>query len=172
MTKKLQILQDSLTKKEDLFSDKLQNHFATTKESNGQPLNDKRNGTATLNRWERQNDALRRLNKSIEKTKSAIENEQGKITHTEHVKQKFPPEILYRIESGELIQWRKYPNILFVAGVDKARIYWDEKNKVISHKYARSMTNPDMYKKFAKAFNSLLISLQKAQHESTAKESH
>ena len=54
MTKRLDILKNSLAKKEKEFDAKLQNHFDTVKLANGQPLNDKRNGRATINLWERQ----------------------------------------------------------------------------------------------------------------------
>ena len=50
MSKRLEILKNSLVKKEQQFNEKLQTHFDTVKQSNGQPLNDKRNGQATLNK--------------------------------------------------------------------------------------------------------------------------
>ena len=43
MSKRLEILKQSLAKKEELFSQKLDDHFSTVKQANGQPLNDKRN---------------------------------------------------------------------------------------------------------------------------------
>lgn len=71
-TKRLEILEKSLIKKEFEFSRRLENHIQDVKRANGQPLNDKRNGRATLNRWDKQNESLRRLNDSIKKTKDAI----------------------------------------------------------------------------------------------------
>ena len=47
MTKRLDILKASLEKKEAAMDAKISEHFATVKEANGQPLNDKRNGAAT-----------------------------------------------------------------------------------------------------------------------------
>ena len=70
--KKLEILKQSLAKKEQELQRRFDVHFATVKQANGQPLNDKRNGQATLNKWEKQNNAIRNLKDSIEKTKSAI----------------------------------------------------------------------------------------------------
>ena len=69
MSKKLEILKQSLEKKEQQLNSKFDQHFATVKQANGQPLNDKRNGQATLNKWERQNEGIRTMQKSIEATK-------------------------------------------------------------------------------------------------------
>lgn len=159
MSTRLEILKNSLAKKEALFSDKLQAHMDDVRSANGQPLNDKRNGQSTLNRWERQNDGLRTLQDSIQKTKDAIEREEGKIAGCEYVKNNLPTQILEMVELGELIQWRKYPHIFFVKGVDKARIIWD-KGKVM-HKYSQSITDKEQWKKFAQTFNSLSNSLNK-----------
>ena len=75
MTKRLEVLKASLVKKEAELDRRMQAHFDTVKEANGQPLNDKRNGQATLNKWEKQNDAIRNQQAEIEKTKRAIEFE-------------------------------------------------------------------------------------------------
>ena len=159
MTKKLEILKRSLEKKERLFDEKLANHIATVKQSNGQPLNDKRNGRATLNKWDKQNDALRNLKESIEKTKRAIEIEEGKISNVESAKETLPTEILTLIETGELIQWRKHPQIFFVKGVDKARIVWDKKTKKVAHRFYKEISEKDQRALFAKIYNKLHSSL-------------
>ena len=125
MSKRLEILKNSLAKKEQQLNAKFDEHFATVKQANGQPLNDKRNGQATLNKWERQNEGIITLKKSIEATKQAIEKEESKIKGVEHVNTFIPAEILKLVESGDLIQWRKHPHTFFVPGVDKARIVWD-----------------------------------------------
>lgn len=52
-TNRLTILEDSLVKKEAEFQRRLDAHFADVKRGNGQPMNDKRNGQATLNRWDK-----------------------------------------------------------------------------------------------------------------------
>lgn len=130
MSKRLEILKNSLAKKEALAEEKLRQHFASVKQANGQPLNDKRDGYATLRKWGKQEDSIRNLMQSIEKTKLAIEIEEDKIYK---VKNADIPEFLKPlIESGELIQWRKYPNRFFVPGVPKARIIWDNKKKQFS----------------------------------------
>ena len=155
MSKRLEILKASLAKKQQILDEKFAIHFATVKQANGQPLNDKRNGQATLNKWEKQNQGIRAQKESIEKTKNAIEIEEGKIADVEHAKQSLPSEILALIESGELIQWRKHPNTFFVEGVDKARMVWDKKKKTLAHRYVRAIQDQEQRSKFAKLYNSL-----------------
>lgn len=155
MTKRLEILKNSLLKKENELAAKIDNHFKTVKQANGQPLNDKRNGRATLNKWEQQNNSIRTLKESIEKTKRSIEIEEGKIREVQLTNEVIPKEITELIEKGELIQWRKHPNFFFVPGVEKARIFWDEKKKLIMHRYVGMISDPEQRKKFARIYNSL-----------------
>ena len=155
MSKKLEILKQSLAKKEQELQRRFDVHFATVKQANGQPLNDKRNGQATLNKWERQNDAIRTAKESIEKTKRAIEFEEGKIKGVEHVNTFIPKEILQLVESGILIQWRKHPHTFFVDGVDKARIVWLEKTKQVAHKFVSKIKEQEQRTKFVRVFNPL-----------------
>ncbi len=155
MSKKLEILKQSLAKKEEQLNAKFDQHFATVKQANGQPLNDKRNGQATLNKWERQNEGIRTMQKSIEATKQAIEIEEYKIKGVEHANTFIPVEIQKLVETGELIQWRKHPHTFFVPGVDKARIVWDEKRKVVAHKFVSAITVQDQRTKFVRIFNPL-----------------
>ena len=155
MSKKLEILKQSLAKKEQQLNAKFDEHFATVKQANGQPLNDKRNGQATLNKWERQNDGIRNLQKSIENTKQAIEIEEGKIKCIEHTNTFIPAEILKLVETGKLIQWRKHPHTFFVPEVDKARIIWDEKRKVVAHKFVSQITVQEQRTKFVRIYNPL-----------------
>ena len=155
MSKKLEILKQSLAKKEQQLNAKFDQHFATVKQANGQPLNDKRNGQATLNKWEQQNEGIRTMQKSIEATKQAIEIEEGKIKGVEHANTFIPAEILKLVESGDLIQWRKHPHTFFVQGVDKARIIWDEKRKVVAHKFVSEITIQEQRTKFVRIYNPL-----------------
>lgn len=152
---RIDILKESLRKKEQAFSDKLTAHIETVKQANGQPLNDKRNGQATLNKWDKQNNTLITLDKGIEKTKEAIEREETKIRGCEAVKEGFPVEILNLVESKVLTQWRKHPTIFFVDGVEKARIIWDEKSKNVLARYATSIPTKEQYAKYASIFNTL-----------------
>lgn len=153
---RLEVLKKSLIKKEQELSRRLDAHFEDVKRTNGQPLNDKRNGSATLNRWERQNNAIRTIKESIEKTKNAIEKEQWKINGVNYQNENFiPKEILELVEKGELIQWRKNPTHFFVPGVDKARIWWDEKRKAVAHKYAHLITEQEQRTKFVRLYNGL-----------------
>lgn len=70
-------------------------------------------------------------------------------------KNAMPEEIQDLIEDGILRQWGKYPHIMFVDGVDKARIIWDGKRKVVMHKFVSSITGKEQRKKFAEIYNSL-----------------
>lgn len=155
MAKRLEILKKSLEKKEQTLNEKFDNHYSTVKQANGQPLNDKRNGQATLDKWERQNDGIRSQIVSVEKTKQAIEREESKIAEVEYVNTFIPTDILKLVESGELIQWRKHPHTFFVAGVDKARIVWDIKRNVVAHKYAYMIAEQEQRSKFVKIYNAL-----------------
>jgi hypothetical protein len=153
---RLEILEASLLKKQAAFDQKLENHFATVKQTNGQPLNDKRNGAATLRTWDRQNYGLRRLKQGIETTENAIEIEKARIAACEAMAETLPAPILEMLSAGELTQWRKHPNRFFVPGVEKARIIWNEKEGgYVSHKYLGSITDADQRKKFAQVFNRL-----------------
>lgn len=133
----------------------LDTHIKDVKSANGQPLNDKRNGYATMNRWDKQNNALSNQQKEIEETKNAIEYEESKQKNILNHKGTMPDEISILIENGTLKQWGKYPHIMFVDGVDKARIIWDNKKKVVMHKFASSITDAVQRKKFAQIYNSL-----------------
>src|SRR4028118_664047 len=151
-SKRLQILKYSLNKKERVFADKINAHFSDVKRANGQPLNDKRNGRAALDRWERQSDSLCNLQEGIEKTKEAIEREESKISYVERTRESLPDEIVKLIDSGELIQWRKHPNTFFVPDVEKARIVWDTKKKQVMQRYSNTLTDQTQRSKFAKIF--------------------
>ncbi len=155
MSKKLEILKQSLAKKEEQLNAKFDQQFATVKQANGQPLNDKRNGHATLNKWDRQNESLRNLKDSIQKTKDAIEREEGKIMDVQQTNKIIPSEILELVEKGDLVQWRKHPNTFFVPDVDKARIVWDNKRKVVAHRYAHLITEQEQRTKFVRLYNGL-----------------
>jgi hypothetical protein len=152
MSKRLEVLKQSLEKKQALFDSKLSDHYASVKQANGQPLNDKRNGQATLDRWNRQNEALQRIQSGIEITKQAIEREASKAAAVQAVA--LPAEIRALVESGELIQWRKHPNRFFVLGVDRARIVWDEEKRTLAHQYLRKVS-PEQYPTFRDTFNKL-----------------
>lgn len=152
---RLDILKASLEKKQAKFDKKLDEHFADVRSANGQPLKDKRNGYSTMRRWDKQNDSLSNLQKEIEKTKSAIEREEGKIRGLAREKESMPKEITNLINNGTLKQWGKYPHIMFVDGVDKARIIWDDKKKVVMHKFTNTLVDKEQRKKFAQVYNSL-----------------
>lgn len=159
---RLEVLKNSLKKKEEKFNNKLSEHFNDVKQANGQPLNDKRCGQSTMRRWDRQNNALSNLQDEIEKTKKAIDKEESKIKGVEYITSLLPAEIVSLIEDGTLIQWRKYPHVFFVDGVSKARLIWDLNKKQIAHKFTSSIQDKEQYKKFASIFNSLAVKLNKS----------
>jgi hypothetical protein len=150
--KRLEILQNSLQKKEAVLDQKFENHFADVKRGNGQPMNDKRNGQATLNRWESQNNSIKNQLKEIEKTKAAIEFEQGKILDCKQILKDLPEPFLAALESGELTQWRKFPNRFFVKDGGRGRIIW-EKQKILCS-YVPESGTPERVA-FAACFNKL-----------------
>ena len=149
---RLSILKTSLVKKQALFDSKLQAHMDCVKQANGQPLNDKRNGQATLNKWDRQNDSLRLLQQSIDKTSAAIEKEQSKVSLVEATE--LPEQIRKLIDAGTITQWRKHPTYFIVNGVDKARIVLLD-NGAISHKFLSSIPSQEQYAIFRDVFNGL-----------------
>ncbi len=157
---RLSVLLGSLEKKENELSRKLDEHFADVKKANGQPLNDKRNGRATLNRWEKQNDSLRRHQESIERTKNAIEREKGKINNAESVE--LPQAIRDAVKAGEITQWRKHPRMFFVVGVDRGRIAWNEETHTLSHRYLSEVPK-DQYPIFRDIYNKIRQSVNNSE---------
>lgn len=145
-------MKSSLEKKEAKFNEKLQAHFDTVKQANGQPLNDKRNGKSTLDKWDKQSDALRNLEKSIQKTKDAIDREENKIALSKSVA--LPKYIRDAVEKGLITQWRKFPRFFFVVGVTGGRIVLDEETGMISHRYLSKVTKEE-YPTFRDVFNNL-----------------
>ena len=152
---KIERLKKSLEKKREKFQDKIEAHFDDVRSANGQPLNDKRCGRSTINRWEKQNNALLNLQKEIERTEKAIQEEESKINFVERVKNELPKEIVELIDNGTIKQWSKYPHIFFVDGVEKARIIWEDKKKRVAHKFASQIRDREQYKKFANVYNTL-----------------
>ena len=153
MSKRLEILEGSLVKKRSAFDQSIDAHFADVKRANGQPMNDKRNGHVTLNRWEKQSDALRNKQAGIEKTERAIEREQGKISETANALAGMPQQIVDLVEAGTLIQWRKHPNTFFVDGVDKARIQF--KGGKLYHRFTNSIKDKAQWAIFRDVVNGL-----------------
>ena len=151
MSKRLEILKNSLLKKEEEFSNKLNNHFETVKLANGQPLNDKRNGYKTLHKWEKQNQSLHNVQASIAKTQVAIEREELKISVVASFE--VPAPIQKLLDDGIVTQWRKFPNRFFIAGVDKARIIFEDGQ--LLHKFVKKIPTKEQYIIFRDVFNNL-----------------
>jgi len=156
MATRLEILKKSLEKKLSAFDEKINDHFKTVALANGQPLNDKKTvGRRTLKKWSDQNDALKIMEESIEKTKIAIEKEEMKVRLVENCSEQLPKIILEMIEKKELIQWRKYPNTFFVPNVEKARIVYDFKKGVLLHKYSEYIKDKKELSTFKNIFDQL-----------------
>lgn len=155
MSKRLEILKQSLVKKNETLNARLNRHFVDVRSTNGQPLNDKRNGPATMSRWDRQSDGIRNQIKEVEKTEQAIEREHGKIVDTDAAYKKMPEYVTALIDAGILKQWRKHPRILFVEGVENARICFDEKTGICSHKYASKIPSQEQFAIFRDVYNGI-----------------
>lgn len=155
MSDQLEILRASLEKKEAKLDAMIGAHFADVRQTNGQPLNDKRGGAATMRRWEKQNDALRNQQAEIEKTQNAIEREELKRKWVDRVTETIPQPILDLIADGTLNQWKKHPNTFFVAGIDRARIVWDIKKRQIGVRYFDEVKDPEQRRRFVALFNAL-----------------
>lgn len=158
---RLDILKSSLKKKEAKFDTMFESYVEDVKSANGQPLNDKRNGAATMNRWNKKDLALSKQNDEIQKTKEALSKEENKIKNIYTFKDSMPQCIVDLIDKGILKQWGKYPHILFVDGVDKARIIYDQKKRIVAHKFVSDITDKEQRSKFAKVYNELYQTLNK-----------
>lgn len=155
MSKRLEVLKLSLAKKEAEVSRRIESHIEDVKRANGQPLNDKRNGRSTLNRWAKQEEAIKNAQKGIEVTKSAIEREEWKIKNVSNSLEVIPQPLLDMIEEGRLIQWRKHPLYFFVKGVDRCRIIWNDKKKQLEYKRPIDFSDADQWRLFARTYNDL-----------------
>ncbi len=167
MSRRLEVLKSSLAKKQAEFDRRIDAHFADVKSANGQPLNDKRDGWRTIERWDRQNDALRALDKSIEKTKAAIEREEDKIANVALENQTLPKFILKMVADGELIQWRKFPNRFFVPGVEKGRFVW-QSNNIPRADYVNDVPK-DQFPKFNDTWKKLVAAYRAEKERETSK---
>jgi hypothetical protein len=157
MSKRLQLLEGSLTKKQARLDRLTEQHRADVMAANGQPMNDKRNGKMTLSRWDRQLTAIARQKDSVRITEEAIEREKAKIGWVEALD--LPPPLRLAVESGELLQWRRNPRFFFVRGVDQARIVYDPKTGKIGHRYVSDAPR-DQYPRFRDAYNRLRLELE------------
>lgn len=158
-SKRLEKLQESLSKKETNLDRRFDNHFSDVRGANGQPLNDKRNGASTVARWDRQSDGIRSEKAGIEKTKKAIQREQDLISNVASTE--VHPALKTAMDNGEITQWRKYPNRFFVPGVDKGRIVFDEKNGTIGVAYLSDVSK-EHYPKFRDAVNKITREMKAA----------
>lgn len=152
---RLEILKGSLVKKQQRVDAAFDRHFADVKSANGQPLNDKRNGRATTDRWDAQSDAIRSRLQDVQKTERAIEREQEKVDNVQEASEQLPQYVVDMVSSGELTQWRAHPNTFFVPGVDKGRIVVDLETGAIGVRYLSDVSK-DEYPLFRDVVNRLL----------------
>lgn len=160
-TTRLEILESSLSKKKKELDRKFDDHFSSVKQANGQPLNDKKNGQATIDKWNRQSDGIRRQISEIEKTESAIERETQKINECNFWYGKMPEYIKELIDVGKIKQWRKHPRMMFVVGVENARLVFDDNDGLIRHRYVRNIPSKEQYAIFRDVFNSINLQQRK-----------
>ena len=152
---RLEILKSSLEKKKNKLDSKYKDYFEDVKQANGQPLNDKRGGQKILDRWEKKQQYIHNQKIEIEKTENAIEREEYKILNKNEVYKGMPDYLKKLIDDGILKQWSKYPRIMFVNGVEKARIYFNEETKICSHKFVKDIPNQEQYSIFRDVFNNI-----------------
>lgn len=150
MSKRLKILKESLIKKEKKLEARFESRFNHQKITNGQPMNDKKNGRSWFANSEKLDNAIRNQMASVEKTKEAIIKEEQKISYCQDVKEILPSAILKAIESGLITQWRKFPNRFFVVGVEKGRLIWNSKENKLQYSYASSIPTNEQYQVFKK----------------------
>ena len=147
------VLRESAERKSQEVDRLIQAHFDTVRQANGQPLNDKRNGVATLAKWERQNQAIKSAMDSLEKTKLAIEVAERREEEIESVNASLPGYVHEMLDLGKIRQWGRHPNTFFVDGVEKGRIVI--KDGKIFHRYLNEVPK-DQYPKFRDTVNELL----------------
>lgn len=157
---RLEVLRASLQKKEAEFARRLDAYMADVRSANGQPLNDKRCGAATMARWDRKNESLKALDREIEKTKEAIDREEAKIAGCAEALEELPAEIVALVEEGILKQWRKYPDTFFVEGVTKARLQWNRRRQRLEKRYDNLIKDEGERRRFAEVYERLAQTLK------------
>lgn len=164
MTKRsrLDVLKTSLQKKRAKVDDAFGNHFADVKLANGQPLNDKRNGSATMDRWEKQSNAIRNARHEVTKTERAIKREEGKLADVEYANGRLPQYVLDMVSAGEITQWRKHPNVFFVPDVDNGRVFVDLDTGAIGVRHMHAIPE-NQYPKFRDTVNKMLAKRRELQ---------
>lgn len=163
------VLKASLERKEAKLNDLFENQFSHWKKTNGQPMNDKRNGASHFKKSDKNDDAIRSQLAEIEKTKKAIEKEAVKVEQSERVKNSLPSSIVELLDSGKITQWRKFPDTFFVKGVDKGRFQY--KDGVLSNRYYRDIPTQEQKAIFKDLYNSLNGKIEQSKTEApTTKE--
>jgi hypothetical protein len=155
--KRIDILKNSLDKKEKKLNERINDLYSDVRRGNGQPMNDKRNGASTMKRWDSKEEGIYNQIDSINRTKEAIERERNKICHVESISEDLPNAIINFINEGKIIQWRKFPNRFFVPNGGKARLIWNLKTKKLQ--YNLKGCTKEEYKIFREIANELIRAL-------------
>ncbi|NCX95785.1 MAG: hypothetical protein EBX41_05120 [Chitinophagia bacterium] len=135
-SQRLEILKNSLIKKEERQQYLLSQFYGGWHGRQGQPIDlSRKSDRALLNRTDKYDNALRNISAEIQKTKDAIEREEGKLRQVELTNQILPASLLEFVNRGELIQWRKYPNTFFIPGIEKVRLIWKPKENKLFTRY-------------------------------------
>jgi len=158
-TKRLEILNNSLAKKQANLDERIAAQYARQAETNGQPMNDKRNGLSTMNALENGERGIFNQFDEIRKTKAAITRETDKIIHCENWMEDMPQIIKDLVASGEIIQWRKHPRFFFVKGVEKGRFSIEE-GKIV-HRYLSNIPS-EQFPLYRECANKIFIALKVA----------
>jgi len=158
-TKRLKILTDSLTKKQDKLAERIDSQHARMSETHGSPINDKPQGASTARALEIGERAIFSQFNEIHKTEAAITRETDKIIHCKNWMEDMPQIIKDMVASGEIIQWRKYPRFFFVKGVEKGRFSIEE-GKIV-HRYLSNIPS-DQYPLYRECANKIFIALKAA----------
>ena len=167
--KRLEILQNSLAKKEAKQNNNFTSLYKHQAMTHSSPVNDKRCGSAWFKAHDKINDDIRNQYAAIK----AIEQEEKRQLINEDAREmllEYPQAIIDLVEAGTLFQWNKHPNTFFVNGLEKIRIIYEKKEhktkitETLYHKYGSefaSISTKEQIKYFNNLFNDLKSKVKK-----------
>jgi hypothetical protein len=144
-----------LARKEDELNRRFDNQFEHQRKTNGQPMNDKRNGRAWFNKKDKLDQAIGKQMEEIEKSKAYIKRLEERVAFLEKWEKELPAPLLEATLAGRLNQWKRHPRMFFVEGVEKARIVWNSDTKTIGATYVKQIPSKEQYAIFRDTFNGL-----------------
>lgn len=145
--KRLEILLNSLKKKEELFELAEYNRAVLAVDFH-------RLGMCDIKKYRKKLKAEKKALYDLQTTKNAIKQEEEILKRVEQAKGAFPKVIINLIENKTIKQWRKRENVFFVDGVNYASIIY-EKGMVKPRYYERLQVlgEIDMIQKYCDVFN-------------------